>query len=37
MSERFNQTLRAESEPGRSHAVEHRFVEALFTGAVSDR
>ena len=36
MSERFSETLRAESEPHWSHAVGHRFVEALFTGAVPD-
>jgi thiaminase (transcriptional activator TenA) len=36
MSERFTETLRAASEPGWSHAVGHRFVEELFTGAVPD-
>jgi len=34
MSERFTDTLRTESEPAWSHAVEHRFVNELFTGAV---
>src|ERR1700730_13592877 len=37
MSERFTETLRAASEPGWSHAVGHRFVKELFTGAVLDR
>src|SRR5260370_1106277 len=36
MSERFTETLRAASEPGRSHAVGHRFVKELFAGAVPD-
>jgi thiaminase/transcriptional activator TenA len=36
MSERFTGTLRAASEPGWSHAVEHRFVKELFAGAVPD-
>jgi thiaminase/transcriptional activator TenA len=36
MPERFSETLRAASEPGWSHAVGHRFVEKLFTGAVPD-
>ena len=36
MSERFTETLRAASEPGWSDAVEHRFVEELFAGAVPD-
>src|SRR5271169_2630144 len=36
MSERFTETLRAESEPDWSHAVRHRFVEELFGGAVPD-
>jgi thiaminase (transcriptional activator TenA) len=36
MSERFTETLRAASEPGWSHAVGHRFVKELFTGAVPD-
>jgi thiaminase (transcriptional activator TenA) len=36
MSERFTETLRAASEPQWSRAVEHRFVEELFTGAVPD-
>src|SRR5271163_1485450 len=36
MSERFTETLRAESEPDWSHAVGHRFVEELFGGAVPD-
>src|SRR5438128_8954424 len=37
MPERFTETLRAASEPGWSHAVGHRFVKELFTGAVLDR
>src|ERR1700737_1735005 len=36
MSERFTETLRAASEPGWSHAMGHRFVKELFTGAVLD-
>ena len=36
MPERFTETLRAASEPGWSHAVGHRFVKELFTGAVRD-
>ena len=36
MSERFTEALRAASEPGWSHAVGHRFVEELFSGAVPD-
>jgi thiaminase/transcriptional activator TenA len=36
MPERFSETLRAASEPGWSHAVGHRFVKELFTGAVPD-
>jgi len=36
MPERFTETLRAASEPGWPHAVEHRFVKELFTGAVPD-
>src|SRR5260221_12734482 len=36
MNERFTETLRAMSEPGWSHAVGHRFVKELFTGAVPD-
>ena len=36
MAERFTETLRAASEPGWSQAVEHRFVNELFSGAVSD-
>ena len=36
MSEPFTETLRAASEPGWSHAVEHRFVKELFAGAVPD-
>src|SRR5437867_4061079 len=36
MPERFTETLRAASEPGWSHAVGHRFVKELFTGAVPD-
>jgi thiaminase (transcriptional activator TenA) len=34
--ERFTETLRAASEPGWSHAVGHRFVKELFTGAMPD-
>jgi thiaminase (transcriptional activator TenA) len=36
MPERFSETLRAASEPGWSHAVGHRFVKELFTGAAPD-
>jgi len=36
MPERFTETLHAASEPDWSHAVEHRFVNELFTGAVPD-
>jgi thiaminase/transcriptional activator TenA len=36
MPERFTETLRAASEPGWSHAVGHRFVNELFTGAMPD-
>jgi len=36
MPERFTETLRAASEPGWSHAVRHRFVKELFTGAMPD-
>jgi thiaminase (transcriptional activator TenA) len=36
MPARFTETLRATSEPGWSHAVGHRFVKELFTGAVPD-
>jgi thiaminase/transcriptional activator TenA len=36
MPERFTETLRAASEPGWSHAVGHRFVNELFTGAIPD-
>jgi thiaminase/transcriptional activator TenA len=36
MSERFTEALRAASEPGWSHAVGHRFVRELFSGAVPD-
>jgi thiaminase (transcriptional activator TenA) len=36
MPERFTETLRAASEPSWSQAVEHRFVEELFAGAVPD-
>src|SRR5262249_38561104 len=36
MPERFTETLRAASEVGWSHAVQHRFVNELFTGAVPD-
>jgi hypothetical protein len=34
MPERFTETLRAASEVGWSHAVQHRFVNELFAGAV---
>ena len=34
MPERFTETLRAANEPGWSHAVGHRFVKELFTGAL---
>jgi thiaminase/transcriptional activator TenA len=36
MPERFTETLRTASEASWSHAVEHRFVQELFTGAVPD-
>ena len=36
MPERFTETLRAASEAGWSHAVQHRFVNELFPGAVPD-
>ena len=36
MPERFTETLRTASEPGWSHAVQHRFVNELFAGAVPD-
>jgi thiaminase/transcriptional activator TenA len=36
MSERFTETLRAAGEPDWSHAVGHRFVKELFTGAMPD-
>ena len=36
MPERFTETLRDASEPDWSHAVGHRFVKELFTGAMSD-
>ena len=36
MPERFTETLRAASEAGWSHAVQHRFVYELFAGAVPD-
>ena len=36
MSERFTETLRAASAAGWSHAVQHRFVNELFAGAVPD-
>src|SRR5262245_51584817 len=36
MPERFTETLRATSEPSWSHAVGHRFVKELFTGALPD-
>src|SRR6266850_532295 len=36
MPERFTETLRAASEASWSHAVQHRFVNELFAGAVPD-
>src|SRR5205807_5484243 len=36
MLERFTETMRAASEAGWSHAVQHRFVNELFVGAVAD-
>src|ERR1700720_144911 len=36
MAERFTETLRTASEPDWSHAVGHRFVKELFTGAMPD-
>ena len=36
MPERFTETLRAASEPGWSHAVQHQFVQQLIIGAVPD-
>src|ERR1700747_3117136 len=36
MAERFTETLRAASEAGWSHAVQHRFVNELFAGAPPD-
>jgi thiaminase/transcriptional activator TenA len=36
MPERFTERLRAESQPGWSRAVAHRFVKELYTGAVPD-
>src|SRR6266436_2604407 len=36
MPQRFTETLRAASEAGWSHAVQHRFVNELFAGAVPD-
>ena len=36
MSERFTEALRAASDPDWSHAVGHRFVKELFTGAVPE-
>src|SRR5215472_11976530 len=36
MPERFTETLRAASEAGWSHAVQHRFVNELIAGAVLD-
>src|SRR3954469_15121779 len=36
MPERFTETMRAASEVGWSHAVQHRFVNELFAGAVPD-
>ena len=36
MPERFTETLRTASKAGWSHAVQHRFVNELITGAVTD-
>jgi thiaminase/transcriptional activator TenA len=36
MPERFTETLRAASEAGWSHAVQHRFVNEVFAGTVPD-
>src|SRR5215813_4558103 len=36
MPERFTETMRAASEAGWSHAVQQRFVNELFAGAVPD-
>src|SRR5215510_15019871 len=36
MPERFTETLRAASEAGLSRAVQHRFVNELFAGAMPD-
>ncbi len=36
MSERFTETLKGESEPLWTQAVEHRFVGELFAGTVAD-
>src|ERR1700751_3632456 len=36
MAERFTETLRAASEVGWSHAVQHRFVNELFAGTIPD-
>jgi thiaminase/transcriptional activator TenA len=36
MPDRFTETLRAASEPGWTHAVGHRFVNELFSGAMPD-
>ena len=36
MPERFTETMRAASEAGWSHAVQHLFVNELFAGAVPD-
>ena len=36
MPERFSETLRTASKAGWSHAVQHRFVNELITGAVPD-
>jgi thiaminase (transcriptional activator TenA) len=36
MPERFTETLRAASAAGWAHAVQHRFVDELFAGAVPD-
>jgi thiaminase/transcriptional activator TenA len=36
MPERFTETMRAASAAGWSHAVQHRFVNELFAGAVPD-
>jgi hypothetical protein len=34
MPERFTETMRAASEAGWSHAMQHRFVNELFAGGI---